>query len=213
MSETVTEYKPNVTITSEALLKVMALVMSNKKEVGWYGAVTNSNGVYVIYDIKVYPQIVNGAHISLKEPDYSKWSAALEDDFFNHRRFHGHSHVNMSVTFSGTDIADQTAIVEDLAEDDFYIFATFNKNLDINCSVYEGGKRYDKVPIIMPYETNDVLEESKRLVEEEVYIPQPWSYTYYPNEDVKKKTSGQIFMGHQAHRKTILTQCTDTGMQ
>ena len=61
----------------------------------------------------------------------------MSDEVYNSLRFQGHSHVNMGVSPSNTDINHQEVIAKSLCDDDFYIFLIVNKRLDTNFFVYD----------------------------------------------------------------------------
>lgn len=168
--------KPIVTFTETAASKIMATIMSNTQEVGFYGAATrDAELAFTVDEIKLYPQLVSGAHISLDTKAYSAWAAELDDDFYDRRRFHGHSHVNMGVAYSGIDMNDQHEILKDLEPDDFYIFAVFNKNFQINISVIADTLRYDEVDVVWPESVREIFEQNKEMVKPEriTYNPTP----------------------------------------
>lgn len=63
------------------------------------------------------------------------WMNELDDETFNHMRFHGHSHVNMGVTPSGVDTDYQETLANTVQ--DFYIFGIFNKKRSYNLYLYD----------------------------------------------------------------------------
>ena len=95
----------NVIFTPSAFMKIQTLVSGYDHEVGWYGTVDKvSDDTYKITDILVYPQYASAAYIDDADTtEMPVWFASLTDEQINHRRFHGHSHVNMGCYPSGTD--------------------------------------------------------------------------------------------------------------
>ena len=127
--------KAKLIIEPQAWEKLIALVDECDKEIAWHGTVTKSRNVYTITDIYVFPQTVTGCTVTSDETEYSLWLAGQPDNVFNTLRFHGHSHVNMGVSPSGTDTNYQEDILRNLK--DFYIFAIFNKKGDHWCAIYD----------------------------------------------------------------------------
>ena len=98
--------EPTVYITTQAYTKMRMLVDKTTTEIGWYGTVTKVpglTGVYVIEDIIVYPQKVTGATCEQLDNKMFEFEMSLTTDQVNHKRFHGHSHVNMGTCPSGVD--------------------------------------------------------------------------------------------------------------
>lgn len=97
--------EPAVYMTTEAYIKMRTLVKKTDTEVGWYGFVNKMEGTnyYVIEDIVLYPQRVTGATVEQDEDKMFEFEMSLTNEQVNHKRFQGHSHVNMGVTPSGVD--------------------------------------------------------------------------------------------------------------
>ena len=127
--------KAKLIILPVAWEKLIALVDECDKEIAWHGTVTRTDNVYTITDILVFPQTVTGCTVTSDETEYSLWIANQPDEIFNSLRFHGHSHVNMGTSPSGTDTTYQEDILRNLK--DFYIFAIFNKKGDHWCAIYD----------------------------------------------------------------------------
>lgn len=126
---------PRVFITPDAYAKMFALVDSCSKEIAWHGLVKNKKNDYVIYDILVYPQIIQAAYVESDDDAYPQWIADRTDDEINHMRMQGHSHVNMSVSPSGTDEGFFQTIYEQTP--DFYIFIIANKKREVYVRLYD----------------------------------------------------------------------------
>lgn len=127
-----------VYMTSSSYIKMQSLVAQADKEIGWYGTVDKvGDNSYVITDILVPPQEVTGATVTCEDEEFAEWKQSLDDDTFNNLRFHGHSHVNMGVTPSGTDENFQTDTVSQLGGNDFYIFLIVNKRGDMTVRLYD----------------------------------------------------------------------------
>lgn len=131
--------KVNVVFTPDAYAKMVALVQSFSTEVAWHGTVQRTApDTFLITDILVYPQVVTGAHADTDQEEYQVWMNELDDDTFNTLRFQGHSHVNMPVSPSPTDLSHQHDIISAFNKDDqFYVFMVINKRLEIDVRVYD----------------------------------------------------------------------------
>ncbi len=127
-----------VYMTSNSYVKMQSLVAQADKEIGWYGTVDKvGDNSYVIFDILVPPQEVTGATVTCEDDEFAEWKQGLDDDTFNKLRFHGHSHVNMGVTPSGTDEEFQADTASQLGNNDFYIFMIVNKRGDMTLRLYD----------------------------------------------------------------------------
>ena len=126
---------PKIIFTDEAADKIWELVDACDKEIAWHGLVKKEKNTYTIYDILVFPQEVTASTATAKEEEYVMWMNELDDETFNHMRFHGHSHVNMGVTPSGVDTDYQETLANTVQ--DFYIFGIFNKKRSYNLYLYD----------------------------------------------------------------------------
>ena len=126
---------PKIIFTDEAADKIWELVDACDKEIAWHGLVKKEKNTYTIYDILVFPQEVTASTATAKEEEYVMWMNELDDETFNHMRFHGHSHVNMGVTPSGVDTEYQETLANTVQ--DFYIFGIFNKKRSYNLYLYD----------------------------------------------------------------------------
>ena len=148
--------------TELAWLKMNALVDSFEKEVAWHCVAERWEGEneYIISDILVYPQTVTGVTVDMETEEYARWvenGIISGDDRFFHLHGQGHSHVNMGVSPSGTDLEHQQTILHDVREDGFYIFMIWNKRADRSIWIYDLQK--NKV-----FETKDI---TVKTIEEE----------------------------------------------
>lgn len=142
--------EPEIYITTEAYVKMRTLVADNDTEVGWYGTVTKVPGLeatYVIEDIIVYPQKVTGATVEQDEDKMFEFEMSLTDEQVNHKRFQGHSHVNMGVTPSGTDEQFYQDLLSQV--NDYFIITITNKREDYTVRFYdmEHNILYSDLPI------------------------------------------------------------------
>ena len=122
-----------------AFLKMTALIREFSSEVAWHGTVERISPTrFLVKDILVYPQKVTGATVNTDQEAYAKWMQELDDETFNSLRFQGHSHVNMGVSPSSTDIENQGRIVSQFGSaDHFYIFMIWNKSMDFSARVFD----------------------------------------------------------------------------
>lgn len=138
--------KPIIYFSMEAWLKMLMLVKNCDKEIAWQASVekrkyknkeNSDDFYYYIKQVFVYPQKVTGTFVDVNEVKYAEWSLQLEDDVYNNLRFQGHSHVNMGVSPSGTDLNTYQNFLDQLTKDDYYIFMIMNKRQEFNIMVYD----------------------------------------------------------------------------
>jgi len=104
--------------------------------------------------------------VNTDDDKYPEWTWGLTDDEINNLRFHGHSHVNMSVTPSSTDTGYQDDMLQNV--NDYYIFAIHNKNGSYWLALYdvENNMCYEKEDINYYEEINDESEWAKGMLKE-----------------------------------------------
>lgn len=147
--------KATIVYSPTAWFKTMMLVETQPKEVGWHGVCYRDKDLpneFYVEDIIIYPQKVTGITITPDPTEYTDWMNGLDDETFNHLRFHGHSHVNMAVFSSGTDEGFRNDRMSQLKDDDFYVFQVFNKKGEIHSAIYD----YQNNTL---YENNDISTE------------------------------------------------------
>lgn len=152
---------PHVYITVEAYLKMRKLVDDTSTEIGWYGTVDKLPGInsYIIKDIIVYPQIVTGATCEQDEDKMFEFEMSLTDEQVNHKRFHGHSHVNMSTGPSGVDESFYRDILSQTT--DYFIITITNKRKEYTTRFYdiENNILYTDVPINIVTDKGELLDD------------------------------------------------------
>ena len=143
------EPKVNIYFTPEAWVKMHTLVKNSSKEIGWHSTVVKDGNNLLVTDVLIYPQQVTAVTVSADEEKYGPWMHSLNNDTFNSLRGHGHSHVSMGTSPSGTDLAFYKQILDQLGDDDFYVFFIVNKSGDINTIYYDmaQGLLYEKADI------------------------------------------------------------------
>lgn len=130
--------KAEVYFETIAYAKMLTLLHSFSDEVAWHGIVERRDkGVFVIKDIIVYPQEVTGGTVTTDQERYQTWLMQLDDEVFNGLHMQGHSHVNFATTPSAVDTKFYDSILEQLGDDDFYIFMIFNKRLERTVKIYD----------------------------------------------------------------------------
>lgn len=130
--------KVRVMFTPLAYLKMILILQHCSDEVAWHGFVERqSEDLFMITDIEVYPQTVTGATVNTDQEEYQRWLMDLDDDRANTMHMQGHSHVRFSCTPSSTDLHHQEQIIAQLSGQGFYIFMIWNKGLDHNIKVYD----------------------------------------------------------------------------
>ena len=125
------EYKtirPKVYFTPVAYLKMNALISTCNKEIAWHGYVeVLDEHVYLITDALCYPQKVAGAAVDSDDDKYGAWLQNIPNDKIKSLRFQGHSHVNMGVSPSATDVENWHNLTKLVRDDGYYIFCIANK--------------------------------------------------------------------------------------
>ena len=186
--------EPTVYITTQAYTKMRMLVDKTTTEIGWYGTVTKVpglTGVYVIEDIIVYPQKVTGATCEQLDDKMFEFEMSLTTDQVNHKRFHGHSHVNMGTTPSGVDEQFYHDILTQVT--DFFIITVTNKRNEYTTRFYdmEHNILFTDVPISVIDDEGLELDlwygESKKQLEEPTVVNR-----YYGNNLVKHEQLSAI---------------------
>lgn len=132
------ESKAVILFEPVAYAKMLMLLHTFDSEVGWHGTVERvDDRTFVIKDILVYPQEVTGTTVNPDQEKYQTWMMELDDDTFNALHMQGHSHVNMATTPSSVDTTFYESILNQLGDDDFYIFMIFNKRLERTIKIYD----------------------------------------------------------------------------
>lgn len=129
-----------VSMKPTAYAKMRKLVRSCNGEVGMLMLVErkqeDEDWLFNIYDILEYPQYVSGGRVITDDAEYSEFMNSLDDDVFNSIRGQCHSHVNMGVFASGTDLSDQLKTRLQLSPDDFYVHLITNKRDEMHWFIW-----------------------------------------------------------------------------
>ena len=179
--------KAHIYFTEIAWMKTTALLREFSKEVAWHATayrIPGDNDEYLIKDVLVYPQTVTASTVDMDVEKYAQWiqqGVMSGDERFDHIRCQMHSHVNMGVFASGTDTQHQEEILEQLGDEDFYIFMIWNKSLKVYMRVFDMQKN-------MLFETDDcewaVLEDTIGLTKfiddaKKIVVEQKPNYSGY----------------------------------
>lgn len=122
-----------------AFSKMLLLMLGSDKEIGWHGLITRdaeNPSVFHVEDVILFPQTVTSTTVTADDEKYPLWAMDLPDETFAKCRFHGHSHVNMGVTPSVTDLTYYEQSIQQF-KDGFYVFMIMNKRLETFCQVYD----------------------------------------------------------------------------
>ena len=152
------------------------LVDDTSTEIGWYGTVTKYPGlneVYVIEDIIVYPQKVTGATCVQDDDKMFEFEMSLTTEQVNHKRFHGHSHVNMGVTPSGVDEQFYQDILSQV--NDYFIVTITNKRNEYTVRFYDMANNilYSDLPIRVLEDSGNALDIWYEEVKTKLSEPKP----------------------------------------
>ena len=190
---------PTIYITSDAYIKLRRLVEDIETEVGWYGTVEKMPGLeasYVINDVIVYPQKVTGATCEQDDDKMFEFEMSLTTDQVNHKRFHGHSHVNMGVTPSSVDEQFYKDLLSQV--NDYFIIMITNKRENYYIRFYdvEHNIVYTELPLYPILNDGSdieswVDEEAKKLekpVTKPVTSTSTTSYSNYTHQPYKQDT-------------------------
>lgn len=159
-----------VTFSMKAYIKMRDLVDRYDSEVGWFGFIDKISDLeYNITDICVYPQLVTGA--TVKETN-DPWDDDMPIEQIKRRHFHGHSHVNMGVTPSGTDIKHRDDQVAMVRSDSFYLFMITNKKCAWSAALFDLANNtvYGTDDILIDVDLgdgemlSDFVDEAKKMV-------------------------------------------------
>ena len=128
---------PKIHFTYDAISKIWKLVDLASLEVGWLGEVEQIDDFeYEVYEIHLLEQTVHAAETNLSEEGLVKFFFDDNNlEIVDKIRFWGHSHVNMGVSPSTTDLETISQLQENSF--DYFIMGIFNKSRDIHLEIYE----------------------------------------------------------------------------
>ena len=170
-------FKPRVLIPSDVYADMLTLVHNYSTEIGWQGFVRKSGAsTYVIDKILVYPQLVTGVTVTDDHEKYAAWIGQIDLDDLNKIRLYAHSHVNMAVNPSGTDLNQFDTYKNQT--DDFYIMLIMNKRNELRIDIYEKARNrtYIGCEYLISYpENTTLLEEAKKQVTRRTFVRSPYA--------------------------------------
>ena len=193
--------EPTVYITPNAYIKMRILVEKCDKEVGWYGTVEEIPGIpsaYLITDIIVYPQRVTGATVEQDDDEMFNFEMTLTTEQVNHKRFHGHSHVNMATHPSGVDEQFYQDLLSQV--NDYFIITVTNKRNEYTSRFYDVKNNilYEDVPIQLIQEDGSLYSDwydqnIENIKERTVYSYTPSKTIIKTKEKTKSDTENLPF--------------------
>lgn len=165
-----------IRMTLLAYIKMSKLVATSDKEIAWHGHVTKENNILTINDIYVYPQVTTSATVDAHEEQYGGWMISTFKEKLNSIRMQGHSHVNMGVTPSYTDLTYYKDLLSQI--DDYYIFLIINKKGEVHTRVYDkiNNVLYTNVPLNLVQDgeivdLNGWTKSSLDMIRPKQYVP------------------------------------------
>jgi len=176
-------------------MKMRQLVLQSGDEIAWHGFVKRDGMNFTLYDVIMYPQYNSAATTKSDEEEYSKWILRqYEFENFCDMKMHGHSHVNMGCTPSGTDMQFRENILKNLKKDSFYIFMIMNKQGSFTIEIYDyvTGMIYDTSDITVytddPETTRKAQEWASTAIKNNVREV-PFTWKKFQNADSSSTTT------------------------
>lgn len=211
--------------------KQKKLIDGFSSEVAWNGICRRDQddpSTFYIDDIIVFPQQVTGSTVTPNQKEYELWLMKLPQEQFDHCRYHGHSHVNMTTSPSVVDDGcqqdilgrlygdgfaeeDREKIMEQLGDSAFYIFMIWNKRGEHTARIYDTWTNtyYDGKDVLIDVEGGDELADFMAEAKAKVTTKTP-SYTQPTNKYGYYQTQKYGQIGFQDddddHRKFPYTQ-------
>lgn len=169
------QFLPTLYISIEAMARVQAIVALSKNEVGWMGLINveqeeDGRSKLVLDSPYVPSQEVNGVTCDLDpsgKGSFAEWAMSLGVDAAR-VKWWGHSHVDMGVSPSGTDMETFKEHVENDPDNPF-VMTIHNKQGKSFSNVYLGGGLFIKdYPILIDYGYDSVFESVKSELQSNV---------------------------------------------
>lgn len=176
--------KANLIFSEVAKQKMEALTDGCSYEIAWHATAIRGEKYndFLVEDVFVFPQEVSSATVRTDDKAYPTWLYSLPEDVLNNLKMHGHSHVNMAVSPSGTDTTYQGDILKNL--EDFYIFLIMNKRKEIWVRILDVTNNilYDTADITTNLYTNNHVAWAEDQIKEHVSISKPKYTSYYARQ-------------------------------
>ena len=159
--------RPTIEFTPKAWIKTAGLVATTSSEIAWHGIVNRTDDLhFVVEDIIMFPQSVTAATVTVDQEEKMKWFCdTFKGADRNKVRLHGHSHVDMGTTPSGTDM-NSRSFIKEMVNDQYYIFMIINKSYSMNITLYDmktnGVYEKEDMNIIIPYDLVDWMAQQKK---------------------------------------------------
>lgn len=183
--------KPIFFIKPSVKEKMKALVQTCDTEVQWHGLIKHDpkTNTFLLYDLILFPQEVSYASCTTDQDEYTKWQLdRIKDPDFplKNLRFHGHSHVNMSVFSSDIDNKYQKDLTTNI--DDYYVFMILNKKGEIYITIYDfiQNIKFETKDIQIETLLKDQTANQWAKKELDKYLKKK-TWSSYTTEDTKKK--------------------------
>ena len=189
-----------IVLTKEAHEVMKVIIDENSAEVGWLGIVDRVGDNFIISEIILPAQEVNGATCELTAEGIFEATMEIMDqpdgvEKVNKIRFWGHSHVRMSTNPSAQDEKQFNELIENC--DDFFIRGIGNKNGSLKFTLYliDSGIEIDDITWELESQVDEgLIARIKRLIKEKVkpliYIPPKTTYFPPKTSTVGQKPSG-----------------------
>lgn len=172
--------KATVVYEPRAWQKLFLLLDRFDTEVAWHGIVTRdpdeSKDAFIVHDILVYPQKVTGTNVDTDQDELENWLFSLEPEQRRNLRLHGHSHVRMGTSPSGTDLEHQRDMLNQVTGDGFYIFQIWNKSHSVTSKIYDLRRNLlfedNDVDTVLSgdgFSADDFIRSAKTQVKEQTY--------------------------------------------
>jgi hypothetical protein len=185
---------PSVFISVGAMAKVQQYVQQSAKEVGWMGQVEyrdNGKGGKIITLVNPYAvaQEVTPSTTDLDatgKGSIAEWGMSLDKPELI--KWWGHSHVNMGVSPSGTDMKTFVEHIENDPDEPF-VMTIHNKKGAIYCNTYIGRGLYiEDMTLLINYGNDEITEqvaaELKANVREKTYAQSTKTNGHHTNYGV-----------------------------
>ena len=159
--------RPVIEFTPEAWIKTVGLVATTSSEIAWHGIVNRIDDLhFVVEDIVMFPQSVTAATVTVDQEEKMKWFCdTFKGTDRNKVRLHGHSHVDMGTTPSGTDM-NSRSFIKEMVNDQYYIFMIINKSYSMNITLYDmktnGIYEKEDMDIVIPFDLTNWMAQQKK---------------------------------------------------
>lgn len=188
----VAKEKVLIIYTQQAYMRMRSLVDYFDTEVSWYGLVSKlDDKTYLIYDVKICKQYVDGAKVDTEDDDTLEFFNNLTDDEAEHMHFQAHSHVNMSTSASAVDLQNQSDVIRNIGKTGFYIFQIWNKKEEISTYLYDLDNNifYDSKDVEIDIEDSLGTMTDYILSVKDLVCKKKYPYTWTPS----KKSSNTMY--------------------